>query len=401
LSDSVSNCLQLLVIQATSLCNLNCKYCYVPQRNNASRLEFRVLKKLFEVLIPSQLIRRQKNIDVLWHAGEPLAAGIEYYQQAIEIIDQTLGGRWTARHSMQTNGTLLTSEWCDFFSKQHVEVGVSLDGPQAIHDEHRPTVGGRGSFDRAMLGVKMLRDHGISVSALCVLTPTSLRQPDQIFDFFLSEGIMNLAFNVEETEGAHQLSSLLGEGGLSRTKSLYSSFMHSIFRRNKAAGFPLQIREFQALAQHIKKRRRWPSYVPFVAEQSLGAILTMTRTGLITSWSPELASAAPRQLDKLVLGDVSSIESVDELFATDCAKAIQAEIDSGVAQCRSECKYFAVCGGGSPSNKFFEHGTFASTQTLQCTLHTQMLTEVLLSELTCPQRLIKDHIKGKPPQFPF
>jgi uncharacterized protein len=366
------------------LCNLDCRYCYVPERKDASRLEFSTLRRLFEALVPSRLISRQREIDVLWHAGEPLTVGIDYYQQALEIIDQVLERRWIARHSVQTNGTLLTPEWCDFFVKHRFEVGVSLDGPRALHDEHRPTLGGGGSFDKTMRGVAVLRNHKIPISALCVLTSTSLRHPDHIFDFFVSEGIANIAFNVEETEGVHRLSSLLSSGGSAQGKDLYSSFMRSLYHRNRAAGFPLRIREFHALAQHIQKRRRWPGYIPSVAEQTLGAILTMTRKGLLTSWSPELASAAPPVMEKLVLGDVTAITSLDELFATDRAKAIQAEIDRGVARCRQECKYFAVCGGGSPSNKLFENGTFTSTQTLQCSLHTQALTEVLLSELSSP-----------------
>lgn len=232
----------------------------------------------------------------------------------------------------------------------------------------------------------MLRNHGIPISVLCVLTSASLLHPDSIFDFFVSEGITNIAFNVEENEGVHRLSSLLSLGGLTQAKDLYTSFMRSLYHQNRAAGFPLRIREFHALAQHIQKRRRWPGYIPLVAEQSVGAILTMTLKGLLTSWSPELASAAPPEMERLVLGDVEAITSLDELFATVRAKAIQAEIDRGVARCRQGCKYFAVCGGGSPSNKFFENGTFSSTETLQCSLHTQALTEVLLSELSGPAR---------------
>jgi uncharacterized protein len=373
--------LQLLVIQPTALCNLNCKYCYVPERNNARRLAFSTLTRLFETLVSSHLIKDQKEIEVLWHAGEPLTVGISYYQRAFQIIKEILGDRWKAKHTVQTNGTLLTSAWCKFLAEHDVAVGVSLDGPRLVHDEQRPLLGGGGSFDKVMQGIERLRESGISINVLCVLTPASLRHPGRIFNFFLSEGINNVAFNVEETEGVHQLSSLASLFDLEQAKAAYSSFMQTLYRLNKAAHFPLRIREFQALAQHIQKRRRWPGYVPEVAEQRLGAILTMTREGLLTSWSPELASAAPNRLSSVVLGDVNNGTSIDEILGSDRARTIQAEIRRGVDRCRRECKYFAVCGGGSPSNKFFEHGTFAATQTLQCILHTQTLTEVLLNEL--------------------
>ncbi len=373
--------LQLLVIQPTALCNLNCKYCYVPERSNASRLAFPTLTRLFQRLVSSHLIRDQREIEVLWHAGEPLTVGIDYYRRAFEVIKEILGHRWKARHTIQTNGTLLTSAWCNFLAEHGVAVGISLDGPRLVHDEQRPLVGGGGSFDRVMQGIARLRESGIPINVLCVLTPTSLQHPEQIFDFFLREGISNVAFNVEETEGVHQASSLFSVLALEQAKAAYASFMQTLYRLNKAAQFPLRIREFQALAQHFEKRRRWPGYVPEVAEQRLGAILTMTREGLITSWSPELASAAPQRLSSLVLGDVNNGSSIDQILASDRARTIQADIRRGVARCRRECKYFAVCGGGSPSNKFFEHGTFAATQTQQCFLHTQALTEVLLNEL--------------------
>lgn len=158
--------------------------------------------------------------------------------------------------------------------------------------------------------------------------------------------------------------------------------MRTFIILNKARGFPLRVREFRELAQNIQSRRHDPGYVPSVAEQRVGAILTMTRRGFLTSWSPELASAAPHQLDNVVLGNVNEMSSLDKALVSDRARVIQDAIDRGVARCRRDCHYFAVCGGGSPSNKFFEHGTFDATQTLQCTLHTQALTDVFIEQLT-------------------
>ena len=105
----------------------------------------------------------------------------------------------------------------------------------------------------------------------------------------------------------------------------------------------------------------------------------MTRMGSLSSWSPELASGVPGAPDRFMLGDIRDVDSVDDLFLSDRAKAIQQEIDSGVEMCRRQCEYFGVCGGGSPANKFYERGTFATTETLKCALQIQELTEAVLS----------------------
>jgi uncharacterized protein len=148
---------------------------------------------------------------------------------------------------------------------------------------------------------------------------------------------------------------------------------------NRELSWPLTIREFVSRAQAIENRRKNPMAVPDVAEQHVGAILTMDRNGMVSSWSPELASGLPRSPSHFALGDIRDVSSVDEFLVTRRAEMTQREIDHGVDMCRLECDYFGVCGGGSPGNKFYESGTFATTETLKCALQIQELTEVVLS----------------------
>jgi len=90
--------------------------------------------------------------------------------------------------------------------------------------------------------------------------------------------------------------------------------------------------------------------------------------------------------DTIILGNIGEVGSIDELLESDRARTIQAEIDRCIAMCRTECEYFGICGGGSPGNKFYEHGTFAATETLKCALHPRELVEggcyLLISNLT-------------------
>ena len=372
--------LELLVIQPTSLCNLDCSYCYVPNRLDAKRLEMGTLERLFGLLSRSSLVSPRSELEVLWHAGEPLTVGLEFYKQAFSVIERCVERRFKVKHTIQTNATLLTAQWCEFFLQHDVGVGVSLDGPRDLQDTQRRKRDGSGSFEAAMRGIALLKGHSIPVSALCVLTTNSLSQPDAIFEFFASSGIHKLAFNVEETEGVNFASSLLSFGHNAAINQ-YSRFMTRLLQLNRSRGNLLEIREFRSLAQNMLLRKGSKSYVPEIAEQKLGAILTMTREGEITSWSPELASADQTRFKQIVLGDVNSTLSLDVLLQSDRARQIQSEIDLGIAKCRLDCEYFAICGGGSPSNKFFETRTFSSTKTLQCSLHIQALSQVFFSDL--------------------
>jgi len=377
--------LKLLVIQPTALCNLDCAYCYVPDRLDPRRLPISLLETLLHAVRCARVIEQQKELKVLWHAGEPLAAGIGFYREALAVTERILGDRLSVHHSIQTNGTLVNDEWCDLFRAKAISIGVSLDGPAQMHDSNRKTRAGRGTFAHVMRGIELLRAHDIGVSVLCVLTSQSIDYPDEMFHFFLDGGLRQVAFNVEEIEGPNLQSSLLQvHGGLVSARTRYRAFMGRIAELNRERGWPLKIREFASLAQLIRGRRENLMHVPRVAEQQAGAILTMTRDGTVYSWSPELASGVPGIPDRFSLGNIGDVKSVDELLVTERAKLIQQEIDRGVVMCRRECDYFGVCGGGSPGNKFYERGTFAATETLKCALQTQELTEVILTTFASP-----------------
>ena len=193
---------RLAILQPTSLCNLNCSYCYVPDRTDSSLMTDEVVRAgadfVYAIAPPDQT-----TFTFLWHAGEPLAAGLDFYRRAFPIVQDAAAPDHTIRHSMQTNATLITQQWCDFFREHTIDFGVSIDGPRHLHDSSRRNWAGRGSFTRAMKGVSLLRGSGFNPSAICVLTPASLDEPDAIYDFFLDNRFPSVGFNFEESEGAH------------------------------------------------------------------------------------------------------------------------------------------------------------------------------------------------------
>lgn len=326
-------------------------------------------------LLLDEPYRLGPRLEVLWHAGEPLAAGLAFYVRASEKL-RALTPYTEVIQTFQTNGTLITDEWCRFFIESGAEVGVSLDGPKSIHDSQRVSRRGRGSFDMVMRGVSRLLCHNLAVSVLAVVTPVSLGRAREMFDFFLASKVSAVGFNVEETEGEHRRSLLLDSGvDLDRRFRL---FLLEILERNVAAGSPLWIREIQASVQSLIARHRDPTCAPAPAETQCGRILTVARNGDLSTFSPELASGYPGNRSAFALGNIFKVECLTELLESEKTRMMQAKIDAGISLCRESCGYFGICGGGSPANKIYENGTFASSSTIKCRLQLRAVADLLL-----------------------
>src|ERR1700690_3743102 len=127
--------IQLLVLQPTPYCNIDCKYCYLPDRSTKDRMSGATLRKIFADRISSP--RLGQRLDVLWGGGEPLVLPIEYYEEALTIIEENSLPTMAIDHYIQTNGILLNDDWCEFFKTADVKINVSIDGPQDVHDANR------------------------------------------------------------------------------------------------------------------------------------------------------------------------------------------------------------------------------------------------------------------------
>ncbi|MFL5335974.1 MAG: radical SAM protein, partial [Geminicoccaceae bacterium] len=238
--------IDLLVIQPTPFCNIDCRYCYLPARDDRSMLSMSTLRNLFRNVFASGWAG--PALDVVWHAGEPMTLPVAFYRAAFRAIDELTPVGLTVMHAMQTNATLISEEWCDFLLAEDVAVGVSIDGPQRFHDAQRVTRSGRGTFDRTISGLRTLRRHGVPFHVITVLTEDSMRCPDEMFDFMTAEGIRDIGFNVEESEGSH-VSPVLAAVGI---EELYETFMREFWRLAAGSpGPPIAIREINTALEML------------------------------------------------------------------------------------------------------------------------------------------------------
>ena len=145
-----------------SLCNLDCDYCYyLGKADLYGGQQPKMSEELLERYISQYIEAVQVPVVTFcWHGGEPLLAGLDFYEKAVTLQNKYRGNK-QIENSLQTNGLLITPEWCDFFRRNNFLIGISLDGPKDIHDAYRHDRGGRPTFDRVMRAVEMMAVNGV------------------------------------------------------------------------------------------------------------------------------------------------------------------------------------------------------------------------------------------------
>lgn len=188
--------LYVMLKPAGAHCNLACKYCYYLEKN---KLYPTAQRHLMSDEILEQFTREYIEVQTMnqvlftWHGGEPLLRSIDFYRKALSLQQKYAGGR-RIDNVIQTNGTLLTDEWCEFFAQNHWLVGISIDGPQPDHDHYRLTAAGKPSWKKVMQGIKLLKKHGVEWNAMAVVNAYNVNHPLEFYRFFKENGCQFLQF---------------------------------------------------------------------------------------------------------------------------------------------------------------------------------------------------------------
>jgi uncharacterized protein len=364
--------IQLLVVQATPFCNIDCRYCYLPDRRSKAVVERDTLVNLFTKVFAAGMAH--EDFTVIWHAGEPMVLPIEFYRDAFRLVDGLKPAGVKLTHSFQTNGTLIDDAWCAFFKAERVNLGVSIDGPKRFHDRNRLTRSGLGTFDKTIAGVRCLRRNEVPFHVISVLSTDSLAAPREMFDFYVSEGIDQVCFNVEESEGDH-VSESFAEGS---PDAAYYEFLDEFWKASTAAPGKIKfIREIDH-ALRLVVRPREVGFGNQLVEPF--AITSMACNGDLSTFSPELLGLKNEKYDNFIIGNINR-DDLAGIIASPVLAKMQADIDAGVAMCREACEYFSVCGGGEPVNKLAENGTFVSSETTYCRMTKMRSTDLILDAL--------------------
>lgn len=233
--------LYVMLKPAGAHCNLACKYCYYLEKNNLYQNSHRHLMtdEMLEQFT-REYIEAQTMPQVLftWHGGEPLMRSIDFYKKALALQKKYANGK-QIDNVIQTNGTLLTDEWCEFFAKNHWLVGISIDGPQEYHDHYRVTPAGKPSWEKVMQGIQLLKKHRVEWNAMAVVNAYNAEHPLEFYHFFRDNGCQYLQFTpiverLTEHEDGRTLASLADNREIplaeaSVTPEQWGNFLCTIF----------------------------------------------------------------------------------------------------------------------------------------------------------------------------
>ena len=347
--------LYVMLKPAGSHCNLACKYCYYLEKNKLYPIAQRHLMsdEMLE-LFTREYIEAQTMNQVLftWHGGEPLLRSIDFYRKALSLQQKYAGGRHID-NVIQTNGTLLTDEWCEFFAQNHWLVGISIDGPQPDHDHYRLTAAGKPSWKKVMQGVKLLKKHGVEWNAMAVVNAYNANHPLEFYRFFKENGCQFLQFTpiverLTRHEDGRTLASLADKNEIplseaSVTPEQWGNFLCAIFDEwvRKDVG-KIFVEIFDCTLAN------WMGVSPGICAYSkeCGHAGVMEHNG-------DVYSCDHFVFPEYKLGNIRDHSLIDILYGEQQQEFSRLKHSSLPRQCR-ECDMEFACHGECPKNRFMK-----------------------------------------------
>jgi uncharacterized protein len=188
---------QIFVKPTGAICNLGCDYCYYLNKEDLypESRSYRMPADILETYIVEHIrTAPQTTIRFSWHGGEPTLLGVDYFRKIVALQRKYCPPDRQISNGIQTNGTLLDADWCRFLTSEGFGVGLSLDGPQHMHDRHRVTKRRGSTFEQTMRGCELLRQHNVYTDILCVVNADNVRYPIEVYQFFKQIGAAFIAF---------------------------------------------------------------------------------------------------------------------------------------------------------------------------------------------------------------
>ena len=347
--------LYVMLKPAGAHCNLACKYCYYLEKNKlyptAQRhlMSDEMLEQFTREYIEAQTMNQ---VLFTWHGGEPLLRSIDFYRKALSLQQKYAGGR-RIDNVIQTNGTLLTDEWCEFFAQNHWLVGISIDGPQPYHDHYRLTAAGKPSWQKVMQGIKLMKKHGVEWNAMAVVNAYNANHPLEFYRFFKENGCQFLQFTpIVERQTRHEdgrtLASLADKNEIplseaSVTPEQWGNFLCAIFDEwvRKDVG-KIFVEIFDCTLAN------WMGISPGICAYSkeCGHAGVMEHNG-------DVYSCDHFVFPEYKLGNIRDHSLIDMLYGEQQQEFSRLKHSSLPRQCR-ECDMEFACHGECPKNRFMK-----------------------------------------------
>jgi uncharacterized protein len=334
-----------LVLKATRRCNLRCQYCHDWRSGRESDMSFETAARVI-----ASVLRHPSVTTVLctWHGGEPTLLPLDFYRRVLNAQARLRREGQKLRNGIQTNGTLLNNERCQFLADNDFYVGVSVDGPQSLQDMQRPFISGRGSSETVYRGLRLLQDWGIDHGVLMVVDRATIELgPRALFEFLLRLGAKRVGLNAarptndpnffdlppaqRRTSPAHYISQ--GEA------TAFFLGLYEEYEKHRNAG--IEIRNFEALRRRINGGS---AQICTLAGACIGRHFLVEANGDFAHCD-------------LFVGDPAY--TLGNVYTSDFAAILQSEatvrlqrIEAARERKMAGCPHYAVCNGGCPHDRY-------------------------------------------------
>jgi len=324
-----------------SICNLDCHYCYYLKKENLypKGESFRMPDDILEKYIVQHISASpDPEISFSWHGGEPTVLGLDYFRKIVALQRKHQPSNRRIINGIQTNGTLLDDNWCRFLKAESFAVGLSLDGPQEMHDRYRVTKDHKPTYEQVMCGYELLRQYGIHCDILCVVNSHNVQHPPQVYRFFKQIKAQYVSFLplVEQQPDA--------EGGVSqRTVSAeaWGAFLCAIF--DEWVQHDIGKIKVQIFEESVR--------ISFGQEHALCIFRKTCGDVPVIEHNGDFFSCDHFVNDKHHLGNIQETPLV-ELLESQAQRAFgQAKLNTLPHYCQA-CDVRAMCNGECPKNRF-------------------------------------------------
>jgi len=320
-----------LIIKVVSTCNLACRYCDADTYSN-HRMSLDTISQIIK-----KALDYADHVKFIWHGGEPLLMGIQFYEKIVELQKTYKRDDQTIKNTLQTNGTLISQEWVDFFKANDFQVGVSLDGPPEVHNANRIFKSGQGSFEQVMRGIRLLRENGIRFGVLAVITKETVRIGAKRFlGFFIENGIFGIGI-------LRQRPALIIGGTDALPRDEFEKFAIELFDYWYSLDDPrIRIREFDAILSRILGAR---GGVCIFSGDCVGKYLGITPVGDVYHCDEFMFDYSYK------LGNVRE-QTFEEMLNPMNPKLIRIRSETEGTKKSISCKYSKICNYGCPKDRY-------------------------------------------------
>ncbi len=366
---------QTVIIKVTNDCNLNCKYCFVEKSVPRRRvIPTEIVKRLLDELEAHSPVSR---VRLIWHGGEPLLAGIEFFRDMLNIQKKY---QKKYINCMQTNGTLLTEDFAKFLRGSSIQIGLSIDGPKEINDSARVDKSNRGTFDKVLDNMLMLKELKVSFGILATVSKYNIKKAGDLYNFCKKHAI------------PLKVSSLYASGNaidnisaLSISSEQYAEFLIELAEMWMNDPAPVEVKTLESILGNVLEHGKYPTACPF-SSNCHTSFLAIGPTG-------DLYPCCLFQgFEDYKYGNICQL-SIADIPSTNVWKKLKARVDYINKVC-SDCSIKDYCNGGCPFNAFAAYQT-VNRKDYYCNAYKKVVPAILEIANNKVRRLKKWQTQGK------